>query len=79
MARQGGFLSEAGGVYIGNCPKPRRAMADVLVLLLILAFFAICVAFVRGCDRIIGPDEPADTVPAPEVEAMKSETVGAAR
>ena len=54
-------------------------MADVWVLLLVLAFFAICVAFVRGCDRIIGPDEAAETVPAPEDEEMKAETVEAAR
>lgn len=32
-------------------------MADVWVLLLIVAFFGVCVALVRGCDRIIGPDD----------------------
>jgi hypothetical protein len=35
-------------------------MADVWVLLLIFLFFAVCVALVRGCDRIIGGDETAD-------------------
>lgn len=54
-------------------------MADVWVLLLIVAFFAICVAFVRGCDRIIGHDDSEDTVPASDVEETKAETVGAAR
>ena len=32
-------------------------MADVWVVLAVIAFFGICVAFVWGCDRIIGPDE----------------------
>lgn len=31
-------------------------MADVLFLLITVAFFAICVAFVQLCDKIIGPD-----------------------
>jgi len=35
-------------------------MADLLVLILVLGFFGICVAFVSGCDRIIGPDDDAD-------------------
>jgi hypothetical protein len=40
-------------------------MADVWVLLLIAAFFGVCVAFVRGCDAIIGTDagEDRDEVP----------------
>ena len=37
-------------------------MADLLVVVTILAFFALCVAFVYGCDRIIGSDEDADIV-----------------
>jgi hypothetical protein len=41
-------------------------MADLLVLLLVLGFFGLCVAFVYGCDRIIGPDDEADLdAPAP--------------
>jgi hypothetical protein len=35
-------------------------MADLWVVLTVLGFFALCVAFVRGCDRIIGPDEASD-------------------
>jgi hypothetical protein len=56
-------------------------MADVWVMLLILAFFAVCVAFVRGCDRIIGGDDSADlgTPESSEAEAREAETVGAAR
>jgi hypothetical protein len=34
-------------------------MADFLVVVTVVAFFALCVAFVYGCDRIIGPDEEA--------------------
>jgi hypothetical protein len=31
-------------------------MRDVLVLAITVAFFALCVAYVRWCDHIIGPD-----------------------
>lgn len=31
-------------------------MADLVVVVGVIAFFAICVWFVRACDRIIGPD-----------------------
>jgi hypothetical protein len=56
-------------------------MADVWVLLLIVAFFAVCVAFVRGCDRIIGSDDSIELgTPAPsETEAREAETVTAGR
>jgi hypothetical protein len=47
-------------------------MADLLVLLLVLGFFGLCVAFVQGCDRIIGPDDDADldapTTPAGDAD-----------
>lgn len=38
-------------------------MADILMVLLFLAFTGLCVAYVSWCDRIIGPDpvrRPAD-------------------
>jgi hypothetical protein len=35
-------------------------MADLFVVLTVLAFFGLCVAFVWGCDRIIGPDDESD-------------------
>ena len=42
-------------------------MRDVLMLLMIAAFFALCIAYVAWCDRIIGPDRragiPAATTP----------------
>ena len=31
-------------------------MRDVIVVTIIAVFFALCVAYVRWCDRIIGPD-----------------------
>ena len=34
-------------------------MADLWVVMLVLGFFGLCVAFVYGCDRIIGPDDHA--------------------
>jgi hypothetical protein len=33
-------------------------MTDVLLLVLVGAFFALCIAYVWWCDRIIGPDPP---------------------
>jgi hypothetical protein len=45
-------------------------MADVWVLLLIVAFFSVCVALVRGCDRIIGPDD-AELEAPPEAKAER--------
>jgi hypothetical protein len=53
-------------------------MADVWVLLLILAFFALCVALVRGCDRIIGPDAK-DLAPPPHEEDIVRESVRVGR
>jgi len=32
-------------------------MADLWVIVAVIGFFALCVGFVWGCDRIIGPDE----------------------
>jgi hypothetical protein len=34
-------------------------MRDVVMVLLIAAFFGVCIAYVWWCDRIIGPD-PVD-------------------
>lgn len=32
-------------------------MADVGVVLLLTAFFGVCVLLVKACERVIGPDE----------------------
>lgn len=51
-------------------------MRDVIVLITISAFFALCVAYVALCDRIIGPDpEPAADAAAKgpvEIEVVPS-------
>jgi hypothetical protein len=37
-------------------------MADVVFVAVIIAFFALCAGFVRGCDRIVRSDD--DALPA---------------
>jgi hypothetical protein len=32
-------------------------VADVIFVSVLVAFFALCVAYLKWCDRIIGPDE----------------------
>ena len=32
-------------------------MADLVYISIIVAFFSLCVVYLRWCDRIIGPDE----------------------
>jgi hypothetical protein len=48
-------------------------MADVVYVLVFIAFFALSAAFVRACEAIIGPDEQATLerrgVPEPESRA----------
>jgi len=38
-------------------------MADLVVIVGVIAFFAVCVWFVWACDRIIGPDPDLPTEP----------------
>jgi hypothetical protein len=47
-------------------------MRDVLMLLLTAAFFAVCIAYVWWCDRIIGPD-PADLTESPDAPEFVSQ------
>lgn len=67
-------------------------MRDVIVLAIIAAFFALCLADVRWCDHIIGPDPDVGRdaagdddahralVVAPEGSALGGvETVGTGR
>ncbi len=51
-------------------------MRDVLMLLLIAAFFALCIAYVAWCDRIIGPD-PAEMGAGGGSDARANEDAGA--
>ena len=43
-------------------------MADVVFVAIALAFFALCVLYVRWCDLIMGPDEVtrADSTDEPD-------------
>jgi len=46
---------------------------DVVLLLILLAFFGVCVLFVKACDAIIGPDEEVLGAEAgePDPEALE--------
>jgi hypothetical protein len=50
-------------------------MADLFVVLTVSAFFGMCVAFVYGCDRIIGPDEAYDLDESSETEELMTEVI----
>jgi len=45
-------------------------MADVLMVLIAVAFFAVCVAYVALCDRVIGADPVQVEVMSPELLAV---------
>jgi hypothetical protein len=47
-------------------------VADVLFVALLLAFFAVCVAYVSWCDRMIGPDPSPDAAPDDSTVAAPS-------
>jgi hypothetical protein len=51
-------------------------VTDLLFIVIAVAFFALCVGYVRLCDRIIGPDpagrepgEPEATTPLEQVSS----------
>ncbi|MFI6576905.1 potassium transporter Trk [Nocardiopsis sp. NPDC050513] len=48
-------------------------MADILPVLAALGFFALCAAYVRGCERVVGADRapqvPPDPLERPERDA----------
>ncbi|MET0145913.1 MAG: hypothetical protein ABW122_00610 [Ilumatobacteraceae bacterium] len=48
-------------------------MRDVVMLAVITAFFALCLAYVRWCDHIIGPDP----MERPDEDAAADERAGA--
>jgi hypothetical protein len=47
-------------------------MADLWVVLTVLAFFALCVLLIRGCDRIIGSDDTSELAVEPEPDRRGS-------
>jgi hypothetical protein len=50
-------------------------MADLWFVLVVLAFFGLCVALVWGCDKIIGPDDASDLQEVDETE-LAAEVAG---
>jgi hypothetical protein len=52
-------------------------MADLWVVMSVVAFFGLCALLVRGCDRIIGPDDASDLdeLATPDEEDMTAEVV----
>ena len=51
-------------------------VADLVFIVIVVAFFALCVGYVRVCDRIIGPDPPAASL-ADTTSGEEHEEVGA--
>ena len=46
-------------------------MGDLLFVAVVVAFFAVALAYVKGCERIIGPDAPVpDDVDAPRADVV---------
>ena len=43
-------------------------MADALMIVIFAGFIAVCIAYTRWCDSIVGPDEAA---PAPSSDGEK--------
>ena len=52
-------------------------MADVVFVAIALAFFALCVLYVRWCDIIMGPDEVVRPADADAIEATPIEELAA--
>jgi hypothetical protein len=45
-------------------------MADIVFIAVALAFFALCVAYVRGLDRLVRAAEEAEAVQAEAADAV---------
>ena len=50
-------------------------MADLLFVVITIAFFLLCVAYVRVCDRIIGPDPKPTAAPTDGTGEAEREAV----
>jgi hypothetical protein len=48
-------------------------MADVMFIVILIAFFGACVGFVRICDRVIGTDDVLSTAGVDDAEDTKDE------
>jgi hypothetical protein len=49
---------------------------DVIFLATIVAFFALCVVYIRACDRIIGPDAEFELDDTEVVDAGDPDELG---
>ncbi|MGH2393929.1 MAG: hypothetical protein ACRDGH_10650 [Candidatus Limnocylindria bacterium] len=47
-------------------------MADLIFVVVVVAFFALTVAYVRGCERIVGRDTGAEALADAETEDAAS-------
>ena len=47
-------------------------MADLIFVALTVAFFALCVAYIRGCDRIVESGRQQEDEAAPEPDRALS-------
>jgi hypothetical protein len=45
-----------------RAPREELRVTDVILVAVIVAFFAVSMLFVRACERIIGPDVESDAV-----------------
>jgi hypothetical protein len=58
-SRKESFARRKEGIKRLVAPPERahhRTMTDLLVLAILVAFFALTVVFVKACERVIGPD-----------------------
>jgi hypothetical protein len=54
-------------------------MADLWVVLTVIGFLGISVAFIKGCDLIIGPDDASEIDRASDEPAQDKSVVGVDR
>ena len=46
-------------------------MADLVLVLIVLAFFGLCVLYVRGCERIIRSDDIGEPTAEPTAKSTR--------
>jgi hypothetical protein len=51
-------------------------MGDLIFVAVVVAFFGLAVAYVRGCERIIGRDPGVEAVPDTDTEDASRAFVG---
>ena len=47
-------------------------MVDVILILILVAFFALAVLFVKACERIVGPDVNVEVVEPDAADEAKA-------